>query len=72
MMCVDTVGAAFLLGVSRMSVYLWRKAGILDAIFIGEKTFIPIRDIARKKGKTQKEIIAIAEREGISLWQVKQ
>ena len=71
MMCTDTIGASMLCEVTRMTIWLWRQSGLLGQVRLGGKTFIPIRDIAKKMNTTQKQVIAIAEREGIPLWQVK-
>ena len=70
-MCADTVGTARLCGVSRVTIWLWRKDKLLSGIRIGGKTFIPLRDIAEKMNTTQKRLIEIADDENIPLWRVK-
>ena len=71
MMCTDTVGASKLLGVSRGTVYLWRLAGRLGWVQSGWKSFIPLKEIAKEKHITQKELLAIADSKGVDIWRVK-
>jgi len=70
MMCTDTVGASKLLGVSRMTLYLWRKSGLIESFQSDWKTFVPIRAIAKTLRRTQREIIDLADKKRIPIWRV--
>ena len=71
MMCTDTAGASKMIGVSRVTIWTWRETGRLTQIHRGSKILIPLRDIAKIMGVTQKELLSIADSKGANVWQVK-
>ena len=71
MMCVNSKGAAELLGVTTVTIWRWCVAGKLHSFPYGLHTLIPLRDVAKKGKTTQKALLEEADQYDIPIWRCK-
>lgn len=71
MMCVNTKGAAKLLGVTTVTIWRWCVSRRLHGFPYGIHTLVPLRDIAKELETTQKEVTREADSRNIPLWRCK-
>ena len=71
MMCVNSKGAAQLLGVTTMTVWRWCMSRRLHSFPYAIFTMIPLRDIAKELGTTQRELLKEADAYNIPVWRCK-
>jgi hypothetical protein len=72
MMCVNTSGAAELIGVSRTTIWRYCVSRRLHSFSYGLHTLIPLREIANEKNVTQKELLEEADSFDIPVWRCKE
>ena len=68
MMCVNSKGAAELLDIHPVTVWRWVISRRLYGFPYGLHTLIPLRDVAKELGTTQKELLKKADRFNIPVW----
>jgi len=71
MMCVNSKGAAQLLGVTTVTVWRWCISRRLHSFPYGIHTLIPLRDIAKELHTNQKELLRKADSYDIPIWRCK-
>lgn len=71
MMCINTKGAAELLDASRTTIWRYCVSGRFDSFAYGAHTLIPLRDVAKEAGTTQRELLEDADRLDIPVWRCK-